>query len=100
MCKSYFWENKPFSPFVEYHLGYTFALNSLTATHWEPESQKTIYYERRHQGTYSYLGIGVTHKHSSLSFGILGQDGHQNGNRAGYMGGYPFELHYSYRIGK
>lgn len=105
--KAHFWENKRFSPFVEYRLGYAFALNSLTATHWEPEFQETIYYEKRHQGWYSYLGIGVTHQNSSLSFGILGQDGHQKETRAGYtsdlsgyyMGGYPFELRYSYRIG-
>ena len=92
---------------MEYRLGYAFALNSLTATHWEPEFQETIYYEKRHQGRYAYLGIGVTHKHSSLSLGILGQDGHQKETRAGYtsdlsggyMGGFPIELRYSYRIG-
>lgn len=105
--KAHFWENKRFSPFVEYRLGYTFALNSLTATHWEPEFQETIYYEKWLQGKYAYLGIGVTHQNSSLSLGILGQDGHQKETRAGYtsdlsgyyMGGYPFELRYSYRIG-
>jgi hypothetical protein len=105
--KAHFLENKRFSPFVEYRLGYAFALNSLTATHWEPEFQETIYYEKRHQGRYAYLGIGVTHKHSSLSLGILGQDGHQKETRAGYtsdlsggyMGGFPIELRYSYRIG-
>ena len=105
--KAHFWENKRFSTFVEFRLGYAFALNSLTATHWEPEFQETIFYERRHQGWYSYWGIGVTHQNSSLSLGILGQDGHQKETRAGYtsdlsgyyMGGYPFELRYSYRIG-
>lgn len=105
--KVHFWENKPFSPFVEYRLGYAFALNSLTATHYDSYMYGLIYYETRHQGWYSYLGIGVTHKHSSLSLGILGQDGHQKETRAGYtsdlsggyMGGFPIELHYSYRIG-
>ena len=105
--KVHFWENKPFSPFVEYRLGYAFALNSLTATHYDSYMYGLIYYETRHQGWYSYLGIGVTHKHSSLSLGILGQDGHQKETReaytldgsAGYMGGNPFELRYSYRIG-
>lgn len=104
--KAYFWENKPFSLFVEYRLGYAFALNSLTATHYDSYIQDNVYYETRHQGWYSYLGIGVTHKHSSLSLGILGQDGHQKETRAGYtsdlsggyMGGYPIELRYSYRI--
>jgi hypothetical protein len=92
---------------VEYRLGYTFALNSLTATHWESEFQETIYYEKWLQGKYAYLGIGITHKHSSLSLGILGQDGKRKETRRGYsstsygwyMGGYPFELRYSYRIG-
>ena len=105
--KAHFWENKRFSTFVEFRLGYAFALNSLTATHWEPEFQETIVYERRHQGWYSYWGIGVTHQNSSLSLGILGQDGRQKETRAGhtsdlsgyYMGGCPFELRYSYRIG-
>ena len=105
--KAHFWENKRFSPFVEYRLGYTFALNSLTATHWEPEFQETIYYEKWLQGKYAYLGIGITHKHSSLSLGILGQDGKRKETRRGYsstsygwyMGGYPIELRYSYRIG-
>ena len=105
--KAHFWENKRFSPFVEYRLGYTFALNSLTATHWESEFQETIYYEKWLQGKYAYLGIGITHKHSSLSLGILGQDGKRKETRRGYsstsygwyMGGYPIELRYSYRIG-
>ena len=105
--KAHFWENKRFSPFVEYRLGYTFALNSLTATHWEPEFQETIYYEKWLQGKYAYLGIGITHKHSSLSLGILGQDGKRKETKRGYsstsygwyMGGYPIELRYSYRIG-
>lgn len=105
--KAHFWENKRFSPFVEYRLGYTFALNSLPATHWEPEFQETIYYEKWLQGKYAYLGIGITHKHSSLSLGILGQDGKRKETRRGYsstsygwyMGGYPIELRYSYRIG-
>ena len=105
--KAHFWENKRFSPFVEYRLGYTFALNNLTATHWESEFQETIYYEKWLQGKYAYLGIGITHKHSSLSLGILGQDGKRKETRRGYsstsygwyMGGYPIELRYSYRIG-
>ena len=105
--KVHFWENKLFSPFVEYRLGYSFALNSLTATHWESEFQETIYYEKWLQGKYAYLGIGITHKHSSLSLGILGQDGKRKETRRGYsstsygwyMGGYPIELRYSYRIG-
>lgn len=105
--KVHFWENKQFSPFVEYRLGYAFALNSLTATHYDSYISDNIYYETRHEGWYSYLGIGVTHKHSSLSLGILGQDGHQKETRAGYtndlsggyMGGHPFELRYSYKIG-
>lgn len=105
--KAHFWENKRFSTFVEFRLGYAFALNSLTATHWEPEFQETIFYERCHQGWYSYWGIGVTHQNSILSLGILGQDGRQKETRAGhtsdlsgyYMGGCPFELRYSYRIG-
>ena len=105
--KAHFWENKRFPPFVEYRLGYTFALNSLTATHWESEFQETIYYEKWLQGKYAYLGIGITHKHSSLSLGILGQDGKRKETRRGYsstsygwyMGGYPIELRYSYSIG-
>lgn len=105
--KVHFWENKPFSPFVEYRLGYAFALNSLTATHYDSYMYGLIYYETRHQGWYSYFGIGVTHNHSSLSLGILGQDGHQKETMAGhtsdlyggYMGGHPFELRYSYKIG-
>lgn len=105
--KVHFWEDKPFSPFVEYRLGYAFALNSLTATHYDSYILDNIFYEINYQGWYSYLGIGVTHKHSSLSLGILGQDGHQKETMAGhtsdlyggYMGGYPFELRYSYRIG-
>lgn len=105
--KVHFRENKPFSPFVEYRLGYALALNRLTATHYNSHMSEKIYYEIRHEGWYSYFGIGVTHKHSSLSLGILGQDGHQKETReaytldgsAGYMGGNPFELRYSYRIG-
>ena len=105
--KVHFWEDKPFSPFVEYRLGYAFALNSLTATHYDSYILDNIFYEINYQGWYSYLGIGVTHKHSSLSLGILGQDGHQKETRAGYtnelsggyMGGHPFELRYSYKIG-
>ena len=105
--KVHFWENKPFSPFVEYRLGYAFALNSLTATHYDSFMYGLIYYETRHQGWYSYLGIGVTYNHSSLSLGILGQDGHKKETMAGhtsdlyggYMGGHPFELRYSYKIG-
>jgi len=105
--KVHFWEDKPFSPFVEYRLGYAFALNSLTATHYDSYILDNIFYEINYQGWYSYLGIGVTHKHSSLSLGILGQDGHRKETRAGYtnelsggyMGGHPFELRYSYKIG-
>ena len=105
--KVHFWENKPFSPFVEYRLGYAFALNSLTATHYDSYMYGLIYYETRHQGWYSYLGIGVTYNHSSLSLGILGQNGHHketmwgntNDLSGGYMGGHPFELRYSYKIG-
>jgi len=105
--KVHFWEDKPFSPFVEYRLGYAFALNSLTATHYDSYILDNIFYEINYQGWYSYLGIGVTHKHSSLSLGILGQDGHQKETRSGYtnelsggyMGGHPFELRYSYKIG-
>lgn len=105
--KVHFWENKPFSPFVEYRMGYAFALNSLTATHWESEFQETVCYEKWFQGKYAYLGIGVTHNHSSLSLGILGQDGkcketiggHPSTRNGCYTGGYPFELRYSYRIG-
>ena len=105
--KVHFLENKPFSPFVEYRVGYAFALNSLTATHWEPEFQETVYYEKWFQGIYAYLGIGVIHKHSSLSLGILGQEGkcketigdHSSTSYGCYVGGYPIELRYSYRIG-
>lgn len=105
--KVHFWEDKPFSPFVEYRLGYAFALNSLTATHYDSYILDNIFYEINYQGWYSYLGIGVTHKHSSLSLGILGQDGkcketiggHPSTRNGCYMGGYPFELRYSYRIG-
>lgn len=103
--KVHFWENKLFSPFVEYRLGYSFALNSLTATHWEPEFQENLYYETRHQSEYCYFGIGVTHNHSSLSLGILSQNGHRRETigdhtwHSCYNGGNPFELRYSYKIG-
>lgn len=106
--KVHFLENKPFSLFVEYRLGYAFALNSLMATHWEPEFQETVHYEKSLQGNYAYLGIGVTHKHSSLSYGILGQVGlckeaiganPVSSSYGCYVGGYPIELRYSYRIG-
>ena len=105
--KARFWENKPFSPFLEYRVGYAFALNKITATQYNPWTQQNDDYEARHHGLYAYLGIGVTYGPSSLSFGMVGQEGKSKWQVPIYtyfgqhdFANMPFELRYSYRIGK
>jgi len=104
--KVHFLENKLLSPFVEYCMGYAFALNKLAAVENNPYYQYPDCIEMSHQGLYAYLGIGVTYKHSSLSFGVL-QDGYYKttiGLPSSETYNYDhlsrqFELRYSYKIG-
>lgn len=103
--KVYFWENRLLSPFVEYRMGYAFALNKLAVV----ENSPYDCLEMSHQGLYAFLGIGVTYKHSSLSFGILAQDryyyykatsGPSNIETYNYNQlSRQFELRYCYKIG-
>ena len=105
--KVHFLESKLLSPFVEYRMGYAFTLNKLAVFKHEPYYQYLESFEVSHQGLYAYLRIGVTYKHSSLSLGILEQDGYckttigpsisetYNYDRLSRQ----FELRYSYKIG-